>query len=292
MRLKSIKVLEVFCFLLIFSTLQAQTSIERPLNNKSEIAYKTLVQGSTCSDPIPICGNYSISVMPNNSPPLPKPSCFSSFPNSSIFLAFNIIQTGQLAWKGMPNDTLTEYDWALWDISSGCPGTLVCCNYNYSGASRAGFGMQAQTGTIVCSAASSSTVVSAYKDYCPAMNVSLGEKYVLQIDNWHANGVGFSFSFINVTCLMGCPLVNSINEIIENETSIFPIPANNEILINSKSLIQSIELTNITGQVLTNVNCNQKEYNLNLVSFPEGVYFLKIIFDDKKIRYEKVIIHK
>lgn len=255
----------------------------------SQNTSKTSNLGTTCNDAIPVCANYTVTSLSANSSGQVS-SCFGSAPQRDIWLAFHVIQSGDLAWMATPNVATTEFDWTLWDVTSGCPGTAVCCNYNYAGGSTNGFGMQAQTGTLSCGSASLTN--DPLKEFSPPVNVTVGKKYALQISNYDNTAVGFSLSFINSTCLVDCALGLSENEMAENEVSVYPVPATNELFITSKAIIQSIELTNLTGQSLTSSTVNQKEYQLHLDSFSEGIYFLKMIFENEKVTYKKIVISK
>lgn len=260
----------------------------------SQSSSKTSNLGANCSDAIPVCADYTVASMPVNSSGI-TPSCFASAPQRDIWLAFHVVQSGDLAWKGNPNDGTTEFDWALWDVTSGCPLTgaaPVCCSYNYAGGSTNGFGMQAQTGTVVCGYAGMSSPVDPLKEFSAPVNVTAGKKYSLQISNFDNTAVGFSLSFVNSTCLVDCALGLSENDLSETQTVIFPVPASNELSISSRTIIQNVELISLTGQVLLNTNVNQKEHQLHLDLFTEGIYFVKMIFENEKITYKKIVISK
>jgi len=64
----------------------------------------------------------------------------------------------------------------------------------------------------------------------------------------------------------------------QNQISIHPTPASGSLYVESKNnSIQNIQLFNVLGQKVTEVNGeNQKEVELDVRSFSEGFYFLKI----------------
>jgi len=64
----------------------------------------------------------------------------------------------------------------------------------------------------------------------------------------------------------------------QNQISIHPTPASGSLYVESKNnSIQNIQLFNVLGQKITEVNAeNQKEVELDVRSFSEGFYFLKI----------------
>ncbi len=161
--------------------------------------------GNTCGQAIPICSmtSFTKTSIPSNSSGT-QPACFGSAPQQDVWLKFTISQSGSLGWKAIPNNAstgATEFDWALWDITAGCPGTLTCCNYNYAGGSSSGFGMQNITGTVACN--NSAFSLNPAKEFSPRANVICGRTYAIQISNYGNDNVGFSFSFANSTCVVG-----------------------------------------------------------------------------------------
>lgn len=151
--------------------------------------------GNTCSQAIPICTtSFTQATMPNNSSGI-KPSCFGSAPQKDIFVQFTITKSGLLAWKAAA--TSTEFDWCLWNITSGCPGTETCCNYNYASGSTNGFGMQTQAGTAACG---ESGLNDATEEFSPPVNVTCGQTYAIQISNYDNTSDGFSITFPGSTC--------------------------------------------------------------------------------------------
>jgi hypothetical protein len=155
--------------------------------------------GNTCNQAKVICSStYNQATIPSNSSGQ-KPSCFASAPQQDIWIKFTITQPGLLAWTATGSNTSTEFDWALWDITNGCPGTLACCNYNYAAGSGQGFGMMAQTGTVGCG---TSAAAGDAAEFCGPMNVTCGKTYAIQISNYSNNNVGFNLSFAGSTAMI------------------------------------------------------------------------------------------
>jgi gliding motility-associated-like protein len=155
--------------------------------------------GNTCAQAIPICTlPYSKPNIPSNSSGQ-LPTCFASAPQQDIWIKFTIKQAGLLAWLATPTSGTTEFDWCLWDITGGCPGTVACCNYNYAAGSSLGFGMQAQTGTVACGFNSLGTTQN---EFCGPMNVTCGKIYAIQISNYSNDNTGFNLTFPGSTCLI------------------------------------------------------------------------------------------
>jgi gliding motility-associated-like protein len=162
--------------------------------------------GNTCASAVKVCTTpfvqNSVAFASGQSP-----ACFGNAPQQDVFIKFTITQAGLLKWTATPNVASTEFDWALWDITNGCPGTLACCNYNYAAGSTSGFGMQAQAGTVTCG---TSSFGSAANEFCGPMNVTCGKTYAIQISNYDNTGTGFSLSFAGSTALISSNAAFSI----------------------------------------------------------------------------------
>jgi gliding motility-associated-like protein len=144
--------------------------------------------GNTCAQAILLCDKDPFNVPNTNcyTASGQRPSCFASNPQQDVWFYFTITQAGSLEWMGDPVVN-SEYDWALWNISSGCPGTQVSCNYNFAGACGTPFGMGMGTPNA---------------EFNAALNVTAGQVYALQIDNFSRNGHGFDFTW-GGTALIG-----------------------------------------------------------------------------------------
>ena len=70
-----------------------------------------------------------------------------------------------------------------------------------------------------------------------------------------------------------------INELtINNAITLLPNPTNGYVTINSKFEMQEVELINLAGQILLQENVNNKTHQLQLQSFADGIYFVKISY--------------
>lgn len=150
--------------------------------------------GNSCATASVLCdrSTFSISPFPANTSGL-TPPCFGSALQRPVYFQFTVGQTGLLAWNA---DVLgvAEYDWALYNITAGCYGTNIACNYNYTGTifspgNSDNIGMQVGLGA--CSG-----------EFCPAQTVTAGNIYLIVIDNYSNNTVGFSMSFTGSTFQM------------------------------------------------------------------------------------------
>jgi hypothetical protein len=77
--------------------------------------------------------------------------------------------------------------------------------------------------------------------------------------------------------------VTALNEANADKVSVFPNPASDKLTINGIPM-QRIEIYNVAGQLLQTCNENgQSTVTLPLSHFGNGIYFLKIITEDKNI---------
>lgn len=109
------------------------------------------------------------------------PSCFANAVQQDIWYKFTVGQTGTCLWTATPLAAV-EYDWAMYDITSGCPGTEVACNYYYAtgdGAPGSPFGMAA----------------TASGEFEAGITLTVGNTYALLIDNYVNSSDGFELSW-------------------------------------------------------------------------------------------------
>ena len=108
--------------------------------------------GKQCSTATPLCNldDIALNSVTNGTNSDPRPSCFASGLQQPIYWKFTVGQTGTLSWLLTSNCvTATEFDWALYNITAGCPTTngqvtsrQVACNYSYTNGVATDFGMQ------------------------------------------------------------------------------------------------------------------------------------------------------
>ncbi|NQZ38260.1 MAG: hypothetical protein HRT58_21550, partial [Crocinitomicaceae bacterium] len=134
--------------------------------------------GNTCGSALNICDPTGFNVPMNNSTGSgTTPGCFFSAPQQDTWITFTVLADGTMDWSGIP-DANAEFDWAMYDITSGCPGTEVSCNYNFAGQCGDDFG-----------------VGGAGAEFNTSFTGTAGQTYAIQIDNFSGNGVGFAFDF-------------------------------------------------------------------------------------------------
>ncbi|MFH1320781.1 MAG: PKD domain-containing protein, partial [Bacteroidota bacterium] len=108
---------------------------------------------------------------------------FRKWESGYIWYIFTIVQAGTIEWTASPQNTGffgTEFDFAMWDLSGGCPGILTVCNWNFENATGADNGMGMGMPNL---------------EYEPAYNATVGQTFAIQLDNWSDDGTGFDFTW-------------------------------------------------------------------------------------------------
>ena len=88
--------------------------------------------------------------------------------------------------------------------------------------------------------------------------------------------------------LLKKPDISSVTETHNNIYRIYPNPTNGFFTIQGKN-IQSVEIINISGQVIKNFQILNSKFRVDLSEHPKGIYLIKIV-TDKGISVEKVAI--
>ncbi len=84
-------------------------------------------------------------------------------------------------------------------------------------------------------------------------------------------------------------IINELNN--GNNFEIYPNPNNGIFTIDSKDVIQKIEVTNIAGQTLFSETTSEKTHQLHLNHFSQGIYFIKVSYQDGLTITKKVIVN-
>lgn len=107
-------------------------------------------------------------------------------------------------------------------------------------------------------------------------NLDINDHYAVASSHHHANEHG------DVHVIDLRRFVNNENLLAENEISIFPIPTNSEINIQSKEAhINQYLIFNHLGQVVKNEQGLQEhQINLGIHDLPEGNYWIKVVTEE------------
>lgn len=179
------------------------------------------VPGFDCTTAAPLCdangfsqGVFSGIGMPEE---ISWNSCFGSDERQAKWYTFTVDEDGILGFDIIPNNLSDDYDWAIWNTTNGCysggdtmPAPIAC---NWSGTSGS-TGLNylstgtttpnpcTQTGATDCqtgggpnSGCQPCTYFNSAAGNYNNLNFVAGETYTILIDNFTANGNGFSFNF-------------------------------------------------------------------------------------------------
>jgi gliding motility-associated-like protein len=165
--------------------------------------------GNACSGAIPICDvNDVLSLnMSTLSASGTYPSCFLASVNQDVWFTFTVTQSGTIQWAATPTGTVAgvELDWAMYNVTAGCPGTMVACNYNYSSAAGSSAGMSNAS----CIACPTSGFAGACAEYCTPANVVAGQTYAIMVDYFTGGSTGtMDFGFLPGTTALIAPVAN------------------------------------------------------------------------------------
>lgn len=185
--------------------------------------------GKDCSTAAPLCNRNSFTATVDPGSNGFQPPCFNQVLQRPIIFKFTVGQTGLLNWRatptcGPPNANSTEFDWAVYDVTGGCPGVRIACNYNFTGTIftnpvTSPQGMQGGP-AVGCNntAASGNTAL----EICQGVTVTAGNTYIIIIDQYtlgsscsidfNFNGSTFEMapsSVFTVTPSSGCGTVTA-----------------------------------------------------------------------------------
>lgn len=147
-----------------------------------------LSPGLNCNNAAAICNTYDFTSPGSSQPGISLvPSCFNSPPVRPFWYRFTVASNGPLEFTGFPTN-IGGFRWALFDITSGCPGTEIACNSIYDPF--APFGL------------SSSVSSCSGSPFCPPVNVTSGSSYALMIDDTTQSNSGFEFSWVPTVRLL------------------------------------------------------------------------------------------
>jgi hypothetical protein len=82
-----------------------------------------------------------------------------------------------------------------------------------------------------------------------------------------------------------------LKELISNLISISPNPTNGLLTINSKTELQKIEVTSITGALLLSETPTNVSHTLHLENFSNGIYFVNVYQNDRVVKREKIVLN-
>ena len=166
--------------------------------------------GKSCATAAPICSKATFSATVAASSNGYQPPCFGASLQQPIIFKFTVGQGGLLNWLatpscGAPHANATEFDWAVYDITSGCPGTAVACDYNFTGSL---FGNpvttpQGMQGAAGAGCNNTSATGTTGPEVCNGVTVTAGNTYIIILDQYTTgNTCSVSLDFTGSTFTM------------------------------------------------------------------------------------------
>jgi gliding motility-associated-like protein len=132
--------------------------------------------GNACGGAIPVCEGTTVVDMNPLTSSAVFPNCFLGAVNQDVWFTFDVLSSGTFEWSAVPTgiSTAVELDWALFDITGGCPGVEIDCNYNFDGGANAPNG-QTPGGT---------------GEFNPPSNLIAGNTYAIVVDFFSSGLIG------------------------------------------------------------------------------------------------------
>ena len=166
--------------------------------------------GNSCATAARLCTEapFSVASVPHGGSSF-TPSCFGvNTPTDGEWYQFTVGVSGELAWRCTPTGIKIELDWALYDITNGCPTNATSqsymnCNFNFSNEKSNPIGMSPTTNTQCPPDSAAIPPYSAAKEFCPWENVVAGHTYAIFINNYtYPKATGWNFNFDSSTFKM------------------------------------------------------------------------------------------
>ena len=132
------------------------------------------------------------------------PSCFWAAVNRDVWFTFTCTVSGTIEWTATPQNA-NELDWAMYNTTLGCPGSLVACNYSYDLANGSPVGMN---DGISCVACPTDVSVGACGEYCGEYFVTAGQTYSIMVDIFSGTIGDLDFGFTNGTTAQIAPVAD------------------------------------------------------------------------------------
>lgn len=135
-----------------------------------------------------LCDTASISVATNThtSGSVPEQQYCFLVPDDpgAYWYQFTALTSGNLCFDLYANDGTTDYDWAVYDVTTGCPGFALDCDYTSSAAIVTGLGCA----SVACH---------------PCLPIGAGSTYAILVSRRTANATGFTLNFTTTSALFG-----------------------------------------------------------------------------------------
>ncbi len=94
----------------------------------------------------------------------------------------------------------------------------------------------------------------------------------------------------DVTLTANFQLIINVKDVWDTQMSIFPNPASEYMNLISHDNIITLELFNLTGQMVFGAEVRTNNYKLDISALPQGFYMLKLTSANKEVFTTKVLI--
>jgi hypothetical protein len=191
------KLISAFLFFFIyFNSAKAQVPTVQDCLGAIPVCQDSIIQDSAFSG----TGNYPNEI----TYPL---SCLASGEKNDVWYTFTVQTTGILNFTITPNNSMDDYDWAVFDITNHKCEDIQTINLqlscNYAGNNGNNGATGANNGT--------------NQQSSPAFSVGNGHTYVLNVSNYSSSQSGYLLDFSASTA----QLHDNINPVIDSNTTIF-----------------------------------------------------------------------
>lgn len=178
------------------------------------------------------------------------------------------------------------------NINSSQPYTLAAWAYSQTASPVGIYFGKINSGIITLQSGDTTSLTSWTQLFIQSVfNLSVGDTAVVVLDGGSTTGPGIVFGYFD---LISLETINGISGLEQNLTStISPNPFSNATTIHVNKTLKNATLfiENSTGQLIKKINnLSSKTITVSRESIPNGIYFFRIIENNKLIITEKVVI--
>ncbi len=109
-------------------------------------------------------------------------------------------------------------------------------------------------------------------------------------EQWDTLGINVFTELGSHTCECAGVGFNEDNRIVDARLELFPNPNRGQFQVTSPVVINTIEIYNISGQLVHGTPVFSTEQKVNLENLPTGTYFVKTSYQDGMQSYDKFIV--
>lgn len=162
--------------------------------------------------------------------------------------------------------------------AQGVNSAVVYSDNNIYGGSGTSFSSPILCGMAAC-------LIGAYPEKAPEV---IKDMIIRSADKYNNPDIYYGYGIPDFLAAY-----ESVVNISENENvslcKVFPNPVTTQVNVSSSELIQSIAIVNILGQTIAEQSINSNTTSISCESLTNGVYFVKVSYDNGKIEHKKFI---